>query len=144
MAEFHYDKVKDPVFFKENVLPAHAEAVLYRNREEFCRGKSSLRMPLDGIWKFSYAVNQALAPAGFEKESFDCTCWESIHVPAHIQMEGYDVPQYANVQYPWDGREELVPGEIPVRFNPTASYVKYFEVPQEMQGKEIRISFQGV
>ena len=37
MAEFHYDKVKDPVFFKENVLPAHAEAVLYRNREEFCR-----------------------------------------------------------------------------------------------------------
>lgn len=144
MAEFQYEKVKDPQFFKENVLPAHAEAVLYRNRKEFDRGESSLMMPLDGIWKFSYAVNQSSAPSGFEKETYDCTCWESIRVPAHIQMEGYDVPQYANVQYPWDGKEELVPGEIPVRFNPTASYVKYFEVPPEMWGKEIRVSFQGV
>ncbi len=144
MTQFHYDKVKDPMFFKENVLPAHAVPVLYRNREEYDAGRSSLRMTLDGVWKFSYAVNQASAPAGFEKEDFDCKCWESICVPAHIQMEGYDVPQYANVQYPWDGREELVPGEIPVRFNPTASYVKYFEVPQAMKGKEIRIAFQGV
>lgn len=144
MTQFQYDKVKEPLFFKENVLPAHSAHVLYRNREEFHMGNSSLRMSLDGVWKFSYAVNQASAPAGFEKAEYDCKCWESIRVPAHIQMEGYDVPQYANVQYPWDGREELVPGEIPERFNPTASYVKYFEVPQEMKGKEIRISFQGV
>ncbi|MDE6981332.1 MAG: beta-galactosidase, partial [Lachnospiraceae bacterium] len=33
---------------------------------------------------------------------------------------------------------------IPERFNPVASYVKYFEVPSQMKGKEIRISFQGV
>lgn len=144
MAQFDYNKVKDPRFFKENVLPAHSAHVIYRDREEYLLGNSSLRMPLDGVWKFSYAINQAAAPAGFEKEAFDCKCWESICVPAHIQMEGYDVPQYANVQYPWDGREELNPGEIPERFNPTASYVKYFEVPQEMRGKEIHISFQGV
>ena len=50
-------------------------------------------------------------------------------------MEGYDIPQYANVQYPWDGREEVQPGEIPQRFNPVASYVKYFELPESMQGK---------
>lgn len=144
MTKFHYDKVKDPLFFKENVLPAHSAHRIYRNKEEAFLGNSSLRMTLDGVWKFSYAVNQASAPAGFEKEEYDCKCWESICVPAHIQMEGYDVPQYANVQYPWDGREELNPGEIPERFNPTASYVKYFEVPQEMKGKTLRISFQGV
>ena len=38
------------------------------------------------------------------------------YVPAHIQMEGYDAPQYANVQYPWEGHEELHPGQIPERF----------------------------
>ena len=55
-------------------------------------------------------------------------------------MEGYDIPQYANVQYPWDGREEVQPGEIPQRFNPVASYVKYFELPESMQGKPVTSS----
>ena len=86
----------------------------------------------------------ASAIKGFEEETYDCKSWADIRVPAHIQMEGYDIPQYANTQYPWDGREEIVPGEIPERFNPVASYVKYFEVPAAMRGQEIRIAFEGV
>ena len=78
-----------------------------------------------------------------ETPEYDCTKWDDIRVPAHIQMEGYDAPQYANVQYPWEGREEIQPGEIPERFNPTASYVKYFEVPDQMKGKRLFVSFQG-
>ena len=144
MGQFCYDKVKDPQFFKENVLPAHSAHVIFRNKKEFDAKDSSLRLLLDGVWKFSYAVNIDSAVAGFEKPEYDCKPWADIRVPAHIQMEGYDVPQYANVQYPWDGREDIKPGEIPERFNPVASYVKYFEVPQAMQGKELRISFQGV
>ena len=73
---------------------------------------------------------------GFEKEDYCCKVWDDIRVPAHIQMEGYDEPQYANVQYPWEGREEVKPGEIPEEFNPVASYVKYFEVPAAHEGKE--------
>ena len=64
-------------------------------------------------------------------------------MPAHIQMEGYDIPQYANTQYPWDGREEIHPGQIPERFNPVASYVKYFTIPEGWQGRRVFISFQG-
>ena len=59
-------------------------------------------------------------------------------------MEGYDKPQYVNVQYPWDGHEAIEPGEIPTQFNPVASYVKYFTVPENMQGKRLFVSFQGV
>ena len=89
------------------------------------------------------------APAGFEAVSYDCRTWADIRVPAHIQMEGYDVPAYINYQYPWDGREDIVPGEIPEHFNPTASYVKYFTLPQAMQslleqGSPLIVSFQGV
>ena len=69
----------------------------------------------------------------------DCHSWDDIRVPAHIQMEGYDSPQYVNVQYPWDGREAIMPGEIPQRFNPVASYVKYFEVPEQMKDKPLYI-----
>lgn len=144
MAQFDYSKVKEPLFFKENVLPAHSSHITYRNKEELMTKNSSLRKSLDGIWKFSYAVNHASAIEGFEKEDYDCKCWADIRVPSHIQMEGYDRPQYVNLQYPWDGWEDINPGEIPERFNPVASYVKYFEVPDEMKGNEIRISFQGV
>lgn len=142
--KFNYDNVKDPRFFKENVLPAHAALPLFANADEAARGKSSLTQSLDGVWKFSYAVNMDSTVKGFEKEEYDCRPWADIRVPAHIQMEGYDTPQYVNTQYPWDGREEILPGEIPERFNPVASYVKYFEVPEQMRGKEIRIVFEGV
>lgn len=144
MQIINYDKLKNPKFFKENVLPAHSAHEIYRNKEEFCYGESSLVKLLDGIWKFSYAVNLDSAISGFEQPDYDCSSWNDIRVPAHIQMEGYDAPQYVNVQYPWDGREDIRPGDVPRRFNPVASYVKYFEVPKEMQGKEIRICFRGV
>ena len=46
---------------------------------------------------------------GYEKMETDCSEWAEIHVPGHIQLQGYDRPQYVNVQYPWDGREEIAP-----------------------------------
>lgn len=144
MTQSDYNKIKDPEFFKDHVLPAHAALNFYASEREAAREESSLKQSLDGIWKFSYAVNIDSAVKGFEQEGYDCRPWADIRVPAHIQMEGYDIPQYVNTQYPWDGREELVPGEIPERFNPVASYVKYFEVPAHMRGKEIRIVFEGV
>ena len=144
MAAFDFAKVKDPTFFKENVLNAHAGFRTYASREEYRTGSSSLAMKLDGIWKFAYAKNYTSAIPGFEKTDYDCSGWDDIHVPAHIQMEGYDIPQYANIQYPWDGREEVQPGEIPQWFNPVASYVKYFELPESMQGKPVHIEFEGV
>lgn len=143
MTQFDYSKVKDSQFFKENVLPAHSAHRIYKDKKEYVNRKSSLIKSLNGIWKFSYAINMDSAVKGFEKDVYDCKCWADIRVPAHIQMEGYDIPQYVNTQYPWDGREDLVPGEIPERFNPVASYVKYFEVPASMKGKEVRIVFEG-
>ncbi len=144
MTAFDYAKVKDPTFFRDNVLPAHAAVRTYPSRREMQAAESSLALRLDGIWKFAYARNYASAIPGFEQPDYDCTVWDDIHVPAHIQLEGYDAPQYANVQYPWDGREQIKYGEIPQRFNPVASYVKYFELPEAMQQKPLRIEFEGV
>ena len=142
--KFEYAIVKDPKIFKLNVLPAHSDHTVYRSREELRLGRSSLRQSLDGVWKFHYARNYAAAVPGFEALSYDARSWEDIRVPAHIQMEGYDVPAYVNTQYPWDGRDEIEPGEIPESFNPVASYVKYFTIPEEMCGRRLYISFQGV
>ena len=143
MGVFQYEKVKDPTYYGENRVAAHSDHRYYGSVEEMEQHVENFRHSLNGLWKFHYAKNYESTIPGFETPEYDCTKWDDIRVPAHIQMEGYDAPQYANVQYPWEGREEIQPGEIPERFNPTASYVKYFEVPEQMKGKRLFVSFQG-
>ena len=144
MNEFKFDIVKDLKTFKVNCLPAHSAHTVYRNVEEMEEGKLSYRRSLNGLWKFSYAKNYESAVKGFEAENFDVSGWDEIHVPSNIQMEGYDAPAYVNTQYPWDGREQILPGEVPTVFNPTGSYVTFFTVPEEWRGMPIGVSFQGV
>lgn len=141
---FEIKKIHDPKFFKENCMAAHSDHVAYANETEAEEKKSSFRLLLDGIWKFHYARNYTQTVNGFEAETFDCKCWEDIRVPAHIQMEGYDIPQYVNIQYPWDGREDVWRDAVPSEFNPVASYVKYFTLPEGFRKNGLYISFQGV
>ena len=143
MKAFQYEKVKDPAWFQENRAAAHSDHRYYGSMEEMEQKQENFRYSLNGLWKFHYANNYHSTIPGFESMDYCCRSWDDIHVQAHIQMEGYDRPQYANVQYPWEGWEELEPGQIPTRFNPVASYVKYFEVPENMKGKRVFISFQG-
>lgn len=141
---FEIKKIHDLKFFKENCMSAHSDHISYADEKEAEEKKSSFRLPLDGIWKFHYAKNYAQAVTGFEAEDFDCKCWDDIRVPAHIQMEGYDIPQYVNIQYPWDGREDVWRDTVPSEFNPVASYVKYFTLPEGFMKNGLYISFQGV
>ena len=143
MADFNYEIVKDPTIFKENVLPVYSEHKYYSSLKNALVDKDEFRESLNGLWKFSYARNYEATIKNFEKEDYNCKNWEDIYVPAHIQMEGYDKPQYVNIQYPWDGREKIAPGQIPEEFNPVASYVKYFELPEFMKEGPVYISFQG-
>ncbi len=142
MKNFDYNIVKNPEIFQENRMPAHSDHVCSPNWFEM--EHNSYRVSLDGLWKFAYAKNMSCAINGFETEEFDCKSWDDIRVPSHIQMEGYGVPHYSNTTYPWEGMEAIVPGEIPTQFNPVASYVKYFTLPEHMRGERVCVSFQGV
>lgn len=145
MNEYSYERtVKDPAVFAENRLPAHADFLPFRDETELAAGESGLRQSLDGVWKFHYANNIRSAPEGFWRPEYDTAAWDSIRVPAHIQMEGFDRPAYVNTQYPWDAQEELLPGQVPEFFNPVADYVKEFTLPDRFRGMQINISFQGV
>lgn len=141
---FDVKKIHDPKFFKENCMAAHSDHVTYKNEAEAVEQNSSFRLSLDGIWKFHYAKNDAQTIPGFEAEDYNCRPWDDIRVPVHIQMEGYDIPQYANIQYPWDGREDVWRDAVPTDFNPVASYVKYFTLPEGFVKNGLYISFQGV
>ncbi len=144
MQEFSYDRVRDPAYFSDGKVPPHSDHIAYRTEAEAASGSSSFRESLNGLWKFHYADNYHQAIAGFESGDYDCHDWAEIRVPGHIQLAGYDRPQYVNIQYPWEGHEEVARGSAPVRHNPTASYVKYMTLPARMRGQRVFISFQGV
>lgn len=144
MNRFDYTIVKDPRIFEQGRLCAHSDHEWYRSMESAQKGGlSDYKYLLNGIWWFNYAINYDAAVHDFYEKDYDCRKWSRIHVPAHIQTEGYGCPQYTNTEYPWDGFEEVEPGQIPQYFNPVASYVKYFTLPKDFGKGPVYISFQG-
>lgn len=131
---FQPEWVKDPSVFQVNRLAPHSDHVL----------KAINCTSLNGSWKFHYAHNYSKVMLGFEEISYDCSNWDSIIVPGHMQMQGYGSPHYVNTMYPWDGHEDIRPGEIPTDFNPVGSYVKYIDILPDDRKENLYISFQGV
>ncbi len=127
----------NPEVFAVNCEPAHSDHLCTVNGQQ-------LRQSLNGTWKFAYTEHPDDRPTDFYKTDFDVTDFDDITVPGHIQLQGYDKPQYVNTQYPWEGQESLVPPQIPQKRTPVGSYVKFFDVDNALLGKETFISFQGV
>ena len=144
MSEFKYSIVKDPTIYMQNRLNPHSDHEFYSNEGYSYGEQSDFKYSLNGIWKFEYAKNYDCCDKTFFEKDRNCKGWDDIKVPAHIQLEGYDKIMYVNTQYPWDGHEEIEPGEIPTEENPVANYVKYFDVPDYMKDRPVYISFQGV
>ncbi len=142
--EFMYEWLANPEVFEVNRRKAHSDHRIYATEKECKEGKSSLVYSLNGCWKFTYATREENRIKGFEQESFDCSSWADMTVPGHMELAGYGVPQYVNVQYPWDGHEKLEIGEMPKRENPVGSYVKEFTLPENFKDKRVILSFQGV
>ncbi|MDX8336074.1 glycoside hydrolase family 2 TIM barrel-domain containing protein [Candidatus Cetobacterium colombiensis] len=116
------ENLHNPKVFKINRLSAHSAHKYQGLNIEW-------KKCLNGVWDFSYC---------------DSPNWTKIQVPGHMELQGYGDPQYVNTMYPWDGRENLEPGEVPKEFNPFGIYKKEIEVPKDWKNRPIYISFQGV
>lgn len=137
--------LENPKVFAVNREPAHSDHHFYKSYEDIEeKPEGSFKQSLNGIWKFCYAVNAESRNADFYKMEQSDTAFDSIQVPGHIQMQGYDRCQYINTMYPWDGQENLRPPFISKEYNPVGSYIKHFDLDEDLIGKEIFLSFQGV
>lgn len=136
--------LQNPEVFEVNRMAPHSDHKYFTTMHDARANNCSFKKSLNGVWKFAYAKNIQAAPVDFYKIDYDTKSWGSIQVPGHIELQGYDKPQYVNTMYPWDGHEKLVPPEIPSIYNPVGSYVTEFEVPKGWENKPLYISFQGV
>ncbi|MGV8908363.1 MAG: sugar-binding domain-containing protein, partial [Propionicimonas sp.] len=141
---FDITRIADPEYFSENRLPAHSDHRWFASAADAETGASSFEQSLNGVWKFHYAGSPAGILPCFEAVDLDRSGWDDIAVPAHIQLQGYDRPQYTNVQYPWDGHETVEPGQVPQRFNPVATYVRTFVLDRSASpGEQVSVCFHG-
>jgi len=139
-----FSRLADPTFFAENRTAPHSDHRWFADAAEAATGVSSFEQSLNGLWKFHYAKSLAATIPGFEALDFDCSGWDDIPVPSHIQLQGYDRAQYVNIQYPWDGYETVEPGQPPTRYNPVGSYVTTFTQDEPLaDGETLSVVFNG-
>ncbi|KAF5026800.1 hypothetical protein F66182_1084 [Fusarium sp. NRRL 66182] len=123
---------------ERNNLPARAHFYSYPSQEaalSFNREQSYFHS-LNGTWKFHYDASPFDAPIW---ETANTTSWDDIQVPGMWQLQGYGNPHYTNIDYPFS----VTPPNVSY-VNPTGSYWREFEVPQDWDGDQIRLRFEGV
>ena len=120
---------------RATLFPYPTEALALSGERDDC---PSFKL-LNGTWDFVYSET-GRGLEGFEREDFELfEDADALPVPSNWQMHGYDIPQYTNVNYPIPVDPPHVPTE-----NPAGVYRRYFNLPEDWEGKRITINFDGV
>jgi len=114
------------------------------------RKESQFHKCLNGKWRFNWAPDPGSRPADFYKLDHDVSDWDYISVPSNWQMEGYGTPVYRNAGWTFEFNPPRVTSTPPENYtnydarNPVGSYRTKFTVPDDWDGREIFINFDGV
>jgi beta-galactosidase len=114
------------------------------------REGSPFYISLNGPWKFNWVPEPGKRPADFFRTDYDVSTWKEIPVPSNWEMQGYGIPIYTNITYPFKRDAPRVMSEPPQNYttyshrNPVGSYRRTFAVPAGWQGREIFLTFDGV
>lgn len=141
---FSLSWISDPQVFAVNRLDAVSDHDVYASAQEAEQGVSSLKRSLAAPGACATPNAPTQAPAEYWREGFDDHDFDWVQVPGHLQMQGYGTIQYVNTQYPWDGNEDLKPGEVSVKHNATASYVKRFSLTEAEAASRVVLTLEGV
>ena len=139
--------------FRVNKEAAHSTIIPFENFSKAASGKgqeSKYYQLLNGKWKFNWSADPMSRPADFYRIDYDVSGWDDIAVPSNWQLQGYGVPLYVNITYPFKKDPPRVMGEPSEDYtnyahrNPVGSYRHNFKVPKNWNGKEVFIVFDGV
>ncbi|MBN2686411.1 MAG: DUF4981 domain-containing protein, partial [Pontiellaceae bacterium] len=136
---------ENPAVVGINKEKAHATFVLPSEKAADPRVVS-----LNGLWRFKWSPNPDSRPADFYQPDYSTEEWDLIQVPGNWQMQGFDLPIYTNMKYPFKADPPRVTGEPPQNFysydhrNPVGSYCTTFEVQEEWLSQRLFLHFAGV
>ena len=131
---------EQPEVFAINKLPARATLTPYTSfAEALSRGASQWVKDISGDWKFYWTATPAEAPEGFEAVGYDDREWATMPVPGNWEINGYGVPIYTNVNYPFPKNPPFIPHDD----NPTGCYRHSFQVPEAWEGRRVILHFES-
>ena len=135
-------ELENPKMFNQNKEKPHATFHPFNNMDEVIINKkdnSPNFLSLNGSWKFSWVRDPSKRPVDFFGVNFDDSAWDNIPVPSNWEMQGYGVPIYVNVTYPFT--TDPKPPAIPHDYNPVGSYRRSFTIPTGWNEKQIFLHF---
>jgi len=152
------DEWENETVFAVNKEPGHATYMPYPSvvslkkdpafDKPWLESKSEWYLSLNGTWKFNWVKTTEERPLDFYKQNFDTTEWKDIPVPSCWEMVGYGTPIYTNITYPFKNNPPFIQPQEgytnEVEVNPVGSYKRDFDIPQDWDGKEIFVHFDGV
>ena len=134
----------DETKLREGVEEPVATKTIYADVSSALAGKreaSPYFQSLNGQWKFHWVSHPSKRVANFWEPKFDDSTWKTIPVPANVELEGYGIPIFTNIDYPW---KQITPPDIPGDYNPVSAYRRTFTVPAGWKGREVFLTFDGV
>jgi beta-galactosidase len=134
---------ENPAVSEINREPVRAYFIPYASSDQamkFDIWKSPFIQSLNGTWQFNLAHTPDVRPFYFFKDDYDTKDWKTISVPGNWELQGYDVPIYVNVQYPF----KPTPPLPPKNYNPVGSYKRTFTIPENWNGQDIYLHIGAV
>ncbi|MDC0584800.1 DUF4981 domain-containing protein [Bacteroidales bacterium] len=98
---------------------------------------------LAGDWKFNWAETPADKPKDFHLPTFGVDDWNTIPVPACWERHGYGVPSHRGLGMLVKNEKIIIPG-VPEKDNHVGSYRTTFEIPENWDGRQTLLHFNGV
>ena len=136
-------ELETPSLYGINRLPPHAFYVPQATLGGAVKGEregSPWYLSLDGTWRFRYVAHPAERPVGFWRDDADLSGWDSIRVPASWESQGFGIPIYTNIDYPFPPNPPWVPHDD----NPVGSYRRSFTVPDAWRGRRVVLHFGSI
>lgn len=158
--------------FDINKEAPHASFIPFATEQQAMKGEASASpfyKSLNGLWKFKWVPRPAERPMQFYDPGADVSNWDDIPVPSDWQMQGYGIPIYVNIQYPfvqgneapekanskntsdneWGFQSNLLlenadPPHVPESYNPVGSYRRTFSISANWNDHRVVLHFGAV
>jgi len=135
---------EDPEVFEINREYPHATFYRHASKAAALQSRgyelSPFYQSLNGSWKFHWVQKPSERPVYFYRNDYDVSDWDDIPVPANWELEGYGIPIYTNITYPFP----VDPPRVGHDYNPVGSYKRSFSLPAGWDSKEVYVHFGGV